>query len=143
MTQLPTILNHSDIDRNFPDPYKAVDDDERDKRLEAEKKGKQVRVIGKYTQIQVRQRPVSPPVYEGNVALILAEGTAKEGFVFLHPTWHPEAIRPAEEIARYNDRLVVVVGKLVPTTPQSPNAAAHLIGPCILTIDSIDFWTHK
>ena len=82
-------------------------------------------------------------MYRGHVALILAEGTAERTKVFLHPTWHPEAIRPAAEIARYNNRLVVVVGKFVPESPQSPNFAAHPIGPCMLMIDSIDFWTQE
>jgi len=102
-----------------------------------------VRVIGKYARVDVRRRQEPPPVYRGHVALILAEGTAERTKVFLHPTWHPEAIRPAAEIARYNNRLVVVVGKFVPESPQSPNFAAHPIKPCMLTIDSIDFWTQE
>jgi hypothetical protein len=130
MTELPTILNSFDIDRNFPDSFDS-------------RKGKQVRVIGKYTQIEARQRPEPPPVYRGHVALFLAEDTAGRAVVFLHPTWHPKAIRPAEEIARYNDQLVVVVGVLVPTTPNSPNFAAHMMGPCMLTIDSINFLTQE
>ncbi|AFZ10986.1 hypothetical protein Osc7112_6907 (plasmid) [Oscillatoria nigro-viridis PCC 7112] len=143
MTEMPTILNRSDIYRNFPNPYEAVDDDEINKRAEARKKGKLVRVIGKYTQIDARRRQEPPPVYEGIVALMLAEDTAERAAVFLHPTCHPEAIRPAQEIAWYNDRLVVVVGRFVPDSPESPNAVAHLVGPCMLTIDSIDFWTQE
>ena len=39
MTQLPTILNLSDIDRNFPDPFEpSMDSDERDKPEEAKRK---------------------------------------------------------------------------------------------------------
>ena len=46
MTELPTILNRSDIERNFPDPYDpSVDYDERGRRKVARGKGKQVRVI--------------------------------------------------------------------------------------------------
>jgi len=135
MTQLPTILNRSDIDSNFPYPrYTSRDDDETDKRIELRERGKQVRVIGKYSQVDVRQRPSPPPVYQGHVAIILAD-RAK---VFLHPAWHPNAIRPAEEIARYNHKKVVVVGKMVPEAPESPEGAASLIAPCMLTIDSIE-----
>ena len=138
MTRFPTIVNDSDIESNFPD-YLFMDGDERDKRREARERGKQVRVIGKYTQIDARQRPSPPPVYEGIVAIILADSTA----VYLYPMWHPSAIRPAEEIAQYDNKQVVVVGKMVPRTPKSPEPRAMIVGPCMLTIDSIDFWTQE
>ena len=134
MTKLPTILNCSDIESKFPDIYELMGDDEMHQQIEASTRGKQVRVIGKYTQIDARRRKEPPPVYQGHVALILADRTA----VFLYPTWHPSAIRPAEEIARYNHKKVVVVGKMVPEAPESPQGAASIIEPCMLTIDSID-----
>jgi len=138
ITQLPTILNHSDIDSNFPYPeYTSEDQEETDKRIELRNRGKQVRVIGKYSQVEVSQRPSPspyPPVYKGHVAIILADRAE----VFLHPTWYPNAIRPAEEIARYNHKKVVVVGKMVPEAPESPEGAASIIAPCMLTIDSIE-----
>ena len=135
ITRLPTISTYSDIESNFPyPPYESEDEDEIFKRIEVRSSGKQVRVIGKYTQIDARQRPEPPPVYRGHVAIILADRAA----VFLHPMWHPSAIRPPEEIARYENKQVVVVGKMVPKTPESPEAVASLIGPCMLTIDSIE-----
>ncbi|AFZ10985.1 hypothetical protein Osc7112_6906 (plasmid) [Oscillatoria nigro-viridis PCC 7112] len=135
ITRLPTILNQSDIESNFPrPPYGSGDDDEIDKKIEARTRGKQVRVIGKYTQIDARQRPVPPPVYRGIVVIILADRTA----VFLHAMWHPEAIRSAQEIARYDKKQVVVVGKMVPRTPEPPEVQAMIVAPCMLTIDSIE-----
>ena len=134
MTKLPTILNRSDIDSIFPDTYDSMDDDERYREIEASDSGKQVRLIGKYTQRDVRQRKEPPPVYRGHVAIILADRTA----VFLRPMWHPSARRPAEEIARYENKQVVVVGKMVPETPESPELAAMIVAPCMLTIDSIE-----
>ena len=140
ITRLPTISNYSDIESNFPDPpYESEDYDEIFKRIETREEGKQVRVIGKYTQIDARQRPVPPPVYRGIVAIVLADDMP----VYLRPMWHSSAIRPAEEIARYDNKQVVVVGKMVPEAPESPEATAMLVGPCMLTIDSIEFWTQE
>jgi len=133
MTQLPTILNQSDIESNLPD-YMYFYGEEADKRIEAIERVKQVRVIGKYTQIDARQRPSPPPQYKGIVAIILADDTP----VFLQPMWHPDAIRPAEEIARYDNKKVVVVGKMVPKTPKSPEPQAMIIAPCMIKIDSIE-----
>jgi hypothetical protein len=52
--------------------------------------------------------------------------------------WHPDARRPAEEITRFDNKQVVVVGKMVPLAPNSPRGEAMLYGPCMLTIDSIE-----
>lgn len=136
-----TILNGSDLERIFPNPYEqAIDSDEMFRRIDEATEGKQVRVIGRYTQVDVShprvQQKQQQPVYMGHVAITLAE----ESEIFLHPTWHPNAIRPAAEIARYNNQMVVVVGKLVPQSPQSPDMRSHPIPPCFLSIDSIDFW---
>ena len=133
ITQLPTILNGSDIKSNFPDPFELMGD-EWDRQIEARSNGKQVRVIGKYTQIDARQRKEPPPVYQGIVAITLAD----RAVVFLHPMWHPDARRPAEEITRFDNKQVVVVGKMVPLAPNSPRGEAMLYGPCMLTIDSIE-----
>ena len=59
----------------------------------------QVRVTGRYTQIDVRQRPSPPAAYQGHVALVLDDGAK----VLLYPVWHREAKRPADEIARLEE----------------------------------------
>ncbi|WP_446403492.1 hypothetical protein [Coleofasciculus sp. C1-SOL-03] len=134
MTELPTILNRTDIEEHFPDPFDAIDDDEMDERLQARDKGKQVRLIGQYIQVDVRRWPKPPPRYKGHVAVVLEDGTE----VFLYPPWHSEAIRSANEITRYNNRGVTVVGKIVPECPKSPQPAASIVAPCMLTIDFIN-----
>ncbi|MEQ8468392.1 histidine kinase [Coleofasciculus sp. E1-EBD-02] len=134
MTELPTILNRTDIEEHFPDPFDAIDDDEMDERLQARDKGKQVRLIGQYIQVDVRRWPKPPPRYKGHVAVVLEDGTE----VFLYPPWHSEAIRSTNEITRYNNRGVAVVGKIVPECPKSPQPAASIVAPCMLTIDFID-----
>ncbi|HBK66046.1 MAG TPA: hypothetical protein DD000_21805, partial [Cyanobacteria bacterium UBA11166] len=98
-------------------------------------------VIGKYTQKDVRYNPfnLSPPIYEGNVAVILPDGTG----VYLYPTWHKKAIRPAKEIAMYENHLVAIVGiisKSIPDPPNSRYPIAKLLSPCTLTIDAIELY---
>jgi hypothetical protein len=116
MTQLPTVLSRIDIE---------------------EQEGKQVRVVGRYIQVDVRYRKSAPPLYEGHVAVILDDGTT----VFLYPTWHEHAIRSADEISKYENQWVVVVGTIVSSIPNDPRAyphqAARILAPCMLAIDSI------
>lgn len=135
MAELPIIIKDNDIDKNFPDPYdKKIHRDERERRLNAEEEGKQVRLIGRYTQVDVSYIKQIPPAYEGHVAVELDDGTG----ILLYPMWHPLARRPADEITRYQDKRVVVIGRFVPRAPEPPELRASLIGPCMLTIDSIE-----
>lgn len=138
MAELPIIINDNDIDKNFLDPFGSeINDDEMEQRLNAEREGKQVRLIGRYTQVDVSYIKRLPPSYVGHVAVELDDGTG----ILLYPAWHPSAIRPANEITQFQDKRVVVIGKLVPTAPEPPDNSASLIGPCMLTIDSIELAT--
>ena len=142
MTQLPTILNDSDLEELFPNPYDSlgpfdsINDEEIDDLLKAETEGKKVRVIGRYAQVDVRKRKDPPPLYQGHALVYLEDRAA----IFLYPGWHPNAIRQPEEIARYENQRVVVVGTVVPKMPKNPSYpyAAALIGPCLISIDSIE-----
>ena len=142
MTQLPTILNRRHLEALFPDPFDSIgpfdsiNHDEIDELLKAENEGKKVRVIGRYAQVNVRKRPDLPPLYRGLVALYLEDGAA----IFLYPGWHPNAIRQPSEIAQYKNQRVVVLGTVVPEMPKNPSDpyAASVIGPCFLSIDSIE-----
>ena len=95
--------------------------------------GERVRLVGRYTPLDVRRRRTPPPVYRGHVTVRLDDGTA----VLLEPSWRPEAIRPPDELARYKDRPVVVVGTILPRAPQSPDGTASLLMPCLTDIESI------
>ena len=136
MTQLPTILNRRQLEELFPNPYKTRNDNERQERRRTRVEGKKVRVIGRYAQVNVRKRQNLPPLYQGHTALQLEDGAA----IFLYPGWHPNVSRPQSEIARYENQRVVVVGTVVPETPPDPSHpyAAALIGPCLISIDSIE-----
>lgn len=136
MTQLPIILNDRDLEELFPNPFDSINDEEIDELLQAETEGKKVRVIGRYAQVDVRQRKDPPPLYQGH-ALVFLEDRA---VIFLYPGWHPNAIRPPEEITQYENQRVVVVGTVVPKMPPNPSYpnAASLIGPCLISIDSIE-----
>ncbi|HBR73348.1 MAG TPA: histidine kinase [Cyanobacteria bacterium UBA11159] len=142
MTQLPTILNRRQLEELFPNPYDSlgpfdsIDDEEIDELIKAENEGKKVRVIGRYAQVNVQQRQDIPPLYIGHTAVDLEDGSG----IFIYPGWHPNAIRSQSEIARYENQRVVVVGTVVPKMPKNPSYpnAASLIGPCFLSIDSIE-----
>ena len=94
----------------------------------------QVRVTGRYTQIDVRQRATPPATYQGHVALVLEDGAK----VLLYPVWHREAKRPADEISRLEDQQVVAVGTIFPRAPSSPDHAANLQMPCLTNITEIE-----
>lgn len=126
MTQeLPIIESQADIDKLFSEKYT-------DKR----KNGKQVRVIGKYQQINASKaasrNPNLPPLYVGMVHIILVDIS-----ILLYPFGHPSGIRPANEIAQLESKRVVVVGKFVPYAGPYHSDQQGLVGPCMLTVESI------
>lgn len=104
MTHLPIVASKDDI---------------------AEYANEEVRLIGRYRQIDVRKRQASPPVYSGHVAIVLDDSTA----VLLYPIWHSSAKRPAEAIERLVDQRVAVEGTIFPKAPPSPDHAASLVMP--------------
>lgn len=112
MTSLPIVANKNDI---------------------AEYADEQVRLIGRYTQIDVQKRQDSTPVYNGHVAIVLDDNT----HVLLYPTWHSAAKRPAEEIERLVDQRVAVEGTIFPKAPSSPDNSASLVLPCMTKVTSI------
>jgi hypothetical protein len=94
-----------------------------------------VRLVGKYTQIDVRKRPTAPPRYLGHVAIILEDNSR----VLLYPIWHPSTIRPAAEIKQFEGKQVEVIGTLVEEAPENPGdpAMPNLILPCMIEVKSI------
>ncbi|MDZ7952239.1 hypothetical protein [Nostoc sp. DedQUE09] len=135
--ELPIIESQADIDKLFPDIYtNAIDIDEREKRYQERATGKQVRVLGKYQQTNTSKAasidPNLQPCYVGMVHIILADSA-----ILLYPFGHPSGIRSSDEIAQFEHKRVVVVGKFVPHAgPYNPNLQG-LIGPCMLTVESI------
>jgi hypothetical protein len=95
--------------------------------------GKRVRLVGRYIQIDVRMRQVPPPVYNGHVAIALEDQTE----VLLYPIWDSQAKRPPEEIARYENLPVAVIGTVLLEAPDSPEDAANLCSPCLVSVESI------
>ena len=120
MTALPTISSWNNFRALFPYPYN--------------REGLEVRVVGIYQQADIRKRPIPPAVYRGNVKIVLNSS----GGILLYPMWHPDAIRYPEEIERYEGQRVIVTGRVVPEAPGDPRGAATLIGPCFVTVDTIE-----
>ncbi len=112
MHDMPTITTGDDINEND---------------------GETVRVVGRYTQIDVRKSRKPPPVYTGHASLVLEDGTT----VLLEPTWHKASRRPRREINRYDGQMVSAVGAISSTSPDDPSGAATLIIPCLMNIQSI------
>lgn len=115
--ELPIITNHKDIHDNFPDSFD---------------RGRKVRVIGKYIQTDVRMR-AEPPVYKGNVEIELDDGMS----ILLYPMWHPKAIDPLRKLLATKTNELCWLVKKAPTAPPPSDDRCSLIGPCMLTIDSI------
>jgi len=112
MSSLPIVRNRTDIDTHV---------------------GERVQIIGHYIQIDVRKRPVPPPVYVGNVAIALDDGTK----VLLHAIWSSKAHRPPAEITEFEGHRVIAVGQIFPTAPPSHRGAENLMMPCLFTVDSV------
>jgi hypothetical protein len=96
--------------------------------------GKKVLLVGTYRQIDVRMRRKPPPVYRGHVAIVLEDGTE----VLLEPVWKKTAIRPPDEIARFDNKAVRVLGTIHKVAPECPEPTANLLLPCMTDIESIE-----
>lgn len=93
----------------------------------------QARLIGRYTQMDVRKLRDGAPVYIGHVAVVLDDNTQ----VLLYPVWHSAAQRSDEEIKQFKDRRVAVEGTVFATAPSSPDNYANLMMPCVMDVTSI------
>lgn len=89
------------------------------------KNGTMVEVFGTYQQVAGGQGPDAQP--KGHAAVRLDDGT----LVWLQPPWHPDAIRPAEEVAKYDGRAVVAKGLLFAECPPPPDGRAYAKVPCL------------
>ena len=157
MAELP-IISSSDALHNLPsnlvtsvrDDEEIVEDKERfEEKLTIEEKlallenlpplliddeaGQQIRAIGTYQQRDVRYRPTPPPKYRGHAIVVFDDG----GFISLYPTWHPDAIRPEDEIGRFEGRRVIVTGRAV-SVAHPPDGRAGRIDSSFLSLDSIE-----
>lgn len=94
--------------------------------------GQVIRIRGRYVQIDVRTPPQQPPVYRGHAGITLPDGSV----VTLYASDQPEAIRPADELARFTNQEVSVLGKLrlAPAVPGSNNSPVR---PCLIDVAGI------
>ena len=97
---------------------------------------RRVRVVGVYEQFDARKRDprVGEPLYRGHAGLRLEDG----GLVTLDPPSEPSAVRPPAEIAAFEGKRVVAVGKLYPLGASSEAHVARMITPCIWPVESIE-----
>jgi hypothetical protein len=91
-----------------------------------------VTVEGVYEQQDVRMMQVDPAeLFEGHAAIVLSDGER----VFLYPQQDAEAIRTADERARFEHRRVRASGLLLATNPRD---GAVITSPCLIDLKSID-----
>jgi hypothetical protein len=95
--------------------------------------GRRAVLTGIYHQTDLRMRPKPPPVYAGYVAIRLRDGT----HVNLEPNWSAAAIRNSEEVARYEGKLVEVIGVIHSEAPEPPEPVAYVTDPCISPVEAI------
>lgn len=95
-----------------------------------------VRLHGRYRQFDVRMRKTDEPLFTGHAVVELQDGAR----VLLEPIWDALARRPPQEIARFDGKLVAVVGLLFPVAPSSHDdpGTANLSMPCVSDIQSIE-----
>src|SRR5215831_2281744 len=82
----------------------------------------EVRVVGRYAEVDVRMRRTPPPHYAGHVAIVLDDETR----VLLYPVWDPQARRDQDEIARFAGKRVEATGTLHATAPEGEESVANL-----------------
>lgn len=95
--------------------------------------GQIVRVVGKYAESDVRMKPIGTPRYVGHVSIVLADNTR----VSLFPVWDNDARRPQEEIDRFKDLEVEVIGTFHRESPVDPRGGASLLNPCLTDIKAL------
>jgi hypothetical protein len=95
--------------------------------------GERVRLVGRYTELDVRVNAPPPPEFRGHVAIILDDKTA----VLLEADWRESAIRPRAEIERHREHRVAVTGMILPVAPRHPDGANSLALPCMVEIESV------
>jgi hypothetical protein len=93
----------------------------------------EVRLVGRYTEVDVRMKATPPPRHDGHVAIVLSDGA----YVSLWPVWHAEARRPRAEIEHLRGHLVVVVGEAHARAPEEPHGGASPLGPCVDDVKAI------
>jgi hypothetical protein len=93
----------------------------------------EVRVVGRYEQVDVRMMALPPPRYAGHVAIVLDDDTR----VLLYPVWDQQARRAQDEIARFAGKRVEATGTLHATAPQGEELVANLELPCLTDVRSI------
>ena len=91
------------------------------------KTGSMVEVFGTYEPIADGKAPGAAHV--GHAAVRLADGT----LIHLQPPWHPDAVRPAEELASFSGRAVVAKGMLFAECPPPPDGRAYPKVPCLFS----------
>jgi hypothetical protein len=89
------------------------------------KAGDMVEVFGTYQHVAGGAAPDATP--DGHAAVSLDDGT----LIWLEPPWQPDAIRPAEEIARYEGKRVVAKGLLFAECPPPPDGRSYAKVACL------------
>ena len=120
---------------NFPGVYDGADalpvvDQEN---TMASYDGQMVRLVGKYTEADVRMKPVGEPKYIGHVSIVLEDNTR----IALFPVWKDDARRPKAEVERFKDKKVVVIGTLYQRSPADPRGGASPLSPCLTDIQAL------
>ena len=98
-----------------------------------ERDGELVRLVGTYTEVDVRMMRRPPPRLDGHVAIVLKDGE----HVSLLPVWDDGARRPQAEADALRGKTVTVVGVVYEEAPEHPSGGASPMTPCIDEIKAI------
>ena len=98
--------------------------------------GKRVAVVGVYTLHESNPNRKLDDDSPKPVRLVLAG----EKGPFLEPFWHKDAVRPKDEVAKYQGKTVRVTGTFHAQQPRDPSAPPHAAamgGSCVHPVESI------
>ena len=96
--------------------------------------GQPAAVVGTYEQVDVRAGPRPPAVFDGHAAVRLRDGH----LVLIEPVWSARAVRSDDEVARAAGRAVTVTGVVHLRSPEPPEPAASIVGPCVSDVERVD-----
>jgi hypothetical protein len=95
--------------------------------------GQRAVVVGIYHQIDARMRHKELPMYAGQVAIQLKDGTE----VLLEPSWSTAGIRNLEERTLFDGKVVEVTGVVYRQTPKPVETVTYVIGSCVSPVEDI------
>lgn len=93
-------------------------------------------IIGVYMQIDARMRKKGEPVFSGNVAVRMIDGTS----VMLETSWSAAGVRGEDERLMFDGKQVEVTGIVHLQSPEPPEDVNYVMGPCVSPVEKVELY---